>query len=83
MSVNISPRQLLEPDLVEDVRRVLMETGLNPTKQTLEITEGALISLKNQGDPLREPKGAEQCKKMRGATEEGSLSGRSSLGWSA
>jgi len=32
-----------------------------------------LMSLKNQGDPLREPKGAEQCKRTRGATEWGSL----------
>ena len=32
-----------------------------------------LISLKNQGDPLREPKGAERCNKVRGAIEERSL----------
>jgi EAL domain-containing protein (putative c-di-GMP-specific phosphodiesterase class I) len=44
MSVNISTRQLQEPTLVEDTKRVLAETGLPPEKLVLEITETAMIS---------------------------------------
>jgi diguanylate cyclase (GGDEF)-like protein/PAS domain S-box-containing protein len=43
VSVNLSTRQLLEPDLVEQVREVLAETGLHPAALTLEITEGSLM----------------------------------------
>ena len=43
VSVNLSTRQLLEPDLVEQVRAVLAETGLDPAALTLEITEGSLM----------------------------------------
>jgi predicted signal transduction protein with EAL and GGDEF domain len=43
LSVNLSPRQLLEPDLVRNVRDVLDETGLDPGALVLEITEGALL----------------------------------------
>jgi diguanylate cyclase (GGDEF)-like protein/PAS domain S-box-containing protein len=43
LSVNISPRQLFEPELVDDVRGVLEETGLEPGALVLEITEGALL----------------------------------------
>jgi diguanylate cyclase (GGDEF)-like protein/PAS domain S-box-containing protein len=43
VSVNLSTRQLLEPDLVPQVREVLEETGLDPTALVLEITEGSLM----------------------------------------
>jgi diguanylate cyclase (GGDEF)-like protein/PAS domain S-box-containing protein len=43
LSVNLSPRQLYEPDLVRQVRAVLDETRLDPGALVLEITEGALL----------------------------------------
>jgi EAL domain-containing protein (putative c-di-GMP-specific phosphodiesterase class I) len=45
ISVNLSPRQLTEPDLVDQVAGVLERTGIDPQLVWLEITEGAL-----QGD---------------------------------
>ncbi len=43
ISVNLSPRQLAEPTLVEDVARVLQETGIEPGALWLEITESTLM----------------------------------------
>jgi diguanylate cyclase (GGDEF)-like protein/PAS domain S-box-containing protein len=43
VSVNLSTRQLLEPDLVRQVREVLEQTGLDPAALVLEITEGSLM----------------------------------------
>jgi diguanylate cyclase (GGDEF)-like protein/PAS domain S-box-containing protein len=43
LSVNLSPRQLYEPDLVDHVRAVLEDTGFDPGLLILEITEGALL----------------------------------------
>jgi EAL domain-containing protein (putative c-di-GMP-specific phosphodiesterase class I) len=43
VSVNLSTRQLLEPDLVAQVRDALAETGLDPAALVLEITEGSLM----------------------------------------
>jgi diguanylate cyclase (GGDEF)-like protein/PAS domain S-box-containing protein len=43
MSVNISAHQLDQDGLEEDVERVLAESGLDPAKLTLEITETALM----------------------------------------
>jgi len=45
MSVNLSPRQFQDKDLVWTVQRVLSETGLPPTSLELEITEG--IAMQN------------------------------------
>jgi diguanylate cyclase (GGDEF)-like protein/PAS domain S-box-containing protein len=42
MSVNVSARQLERQVLVDDVRAVLEESGLDPSDLTLEITESAL-----------------------------------------
>lgn len=39
VAVNLSPRQLQEPDLTEYVSRVLRETGLHPELLELELTE--------------------------------------------
>ena len=48
VSVNLSPRQLAEPDLVATVRGILVETGVNPGQIKLEITESGTL-----GDPER------------------------------
>jgi diguanylate cyclase (GGDEF)-like protein len=44
VSVNLSLRQLEEPDLVERVREVLAENGMDPSNLKLEITESALLA---------------------------------------
>lgn len=43
VSVNLSARQLARPDLIDTVRRVLQETGADPTNLCLEITESVLM----------------------------------------
>ena len=43
VSVNISPRQLIESDLVGQVRAALQRHEVDPGSLTLEITEGALL----------------------------------------
>ncbi|BCJ54883.1 hypothetical protein Asp14428_63580 [Actinoplanes sp. NBRC 14428] len=43
VSVNLSPRQLQEPTLLQDVLAVLAATGLPPARLVLEITESALV----------------------------------------
>ena len=43
VSVNLSPRQLLQPEFVEEVAAILRETRLSPANLTLEITEGLLV----------------------------------------
>lgn len=44
IAVNLSPVQLMQPDLPEIVLGILMETGLPPSRLELEITETAIIS---------------------------------------
>jgi EAL domain-containing protein (putative c-di-GMP-specific phosphodiesterase class I) len=43
MSVNLSPRQLAEPALPNEVARVLHESGVQPSTLWLEITESTLM----------------------------------------
>ncbi len=43
ISVNLSGRQLKQPDLVSTVRRTLQETGLEPSRLKLELTESVLL----------------------------------------
>ena len=43
MSVNISPRQLQQPKLVDDLAAILDETGFDPARLVLEITESVLM----------------------------------------
>src|SRR5215467_11662938 len=43
MSVNLSPRQLAEPALPNEVARVLHDTGIQPSALWLEITETTLM----------------------------------------
>ncbi|MBF2097153.1 MAG: EAL domain-containing protein [Gloeomargaritaceae cyanobacterium C42_A2020_066] len=47
VSVNLSPKQFAQEDLVEQVRQVLVETGLNPSSLKLEITESTVME--NEG----------------------------------
>ena len=44
ISVNLSARQLAEPNLVEMVARTLRDTGLPPERLCLEVTESALAA---------------------------------------
>ena len=43
VAVNLSPKQLHEADIVEQVAAVLDETGLDPERLTLEITENVVM----------------------------------------
>ena len=43
VNVNLSPRQFRQPDVVDEVRQVLEETGLPPACLRLEITEGTVM----------------------------------------
>jgi len=43
IAVNVSARQLVEPGFVEDVRRVLWGSGVDPTRVVLELTESLLV----------------------------------------
>jgi diguanylate cyclase (GGDEF)-like protein/PAS domain S-box-containing protein len=43
VAVNLSVRQLLQDDIVEQVKAVLRETGLDPRRLELEITESAMM----------------------------------------
>ncbi|AGL20217.1 bifunctional diguanylate cyclase/phosphodiesterase [Actinoplanes sp. N902-109] len=52
VSVNVSPRQLRDPNLVRDVLTVLGRTGLAPARLVLEITESALVDDKAAIDML-------------------------------
>ena len=43
LSVNISPRQFRQPDFVTTVARILRQSGADPSRLTLELTENVLI----------------------------------------
>jgi len=43
VAVNVSPRQLQQPDLIDTVAQVLQETGLGASSLRLEITESAVM----------------------------------------
>ncbi len=47
-AVNISPRQFRNCDFVERVQQLIEETGADPKRLTLEVTEGLLITDFNQ-----------------------------------
>ena len=44
MSINLSVKQLQHSDIVADVRDALAESGLDPARLTLEITETVLMA---------------------------------------
>ncbi len=48
ISVNVSVVQLTQPDFVETVKKVLLETGLEPHLLELEITESMLVETVNK-----------------------------------
>jgi diguanylate cyclase (GGDEF)-like protein len=43
VSVNISSKQFLRPNLIEDIRNTLNQSGLSPSRLKLEITETTLM----------------------------------------
>jgi EAL domain-containing protein (putative c-di-GMP-specific phosphodiesterase class I) len=43
MAVNLSPTQLLQPDIVEVVQGALVRSGLAASDLTLELTEGIMV----------------------------------------
>jgi diguanylate cyclase (GGDEF)-like protein len=49
VSVNLSARQFMQSDLVEDVAAILGETGLNASALELEITESVLMDQSEAG----------------------------------
>lgn len=56
VSVNISIRQMFQPNLVGIVRRILDETGLSPEYLELEITESMLMDTEQGFNVLKELK---------------------------
>ena len=52
MHVNLSARQLLQPDVVERVRAALDESGVAPTRLHLEVTESVLIESADAAEVL-------------------------------
>ncbi len=49
LSVNFSPLQLRNPDLVADIGNALKETGLRPERLIVEITETAILTDEDAG----------------------------------
>jgi len=43
VSVNISPRQFVQPNLVEQIQSIIAQTGINPNTLRLEITESVTM----------------------------------------
>jgi Amt family ammonium transporter len=43
LSVNMSPKQFFQPDLVDSVNYILAKTGLSPTHLKIEITESVIL----------------------------------------
>lgn len=57
ISVNLSPKQFLEPTLIQDIKDLLPELGLPPTALRLELTESTVM-----GDPQATVEMLEQMK---------------------
>ncbi len=49
MSVNLSAREFGQPDLIDQVDRLLIETGMDPTTLELEITESVMMDQSEVG----------------------------------
>lgn len=43
ISVNLSTKQLLQPDITDQIERIIKETGIEPSHLNLEITESLLM----------------------------------------
>ena len=52
MSINVSPRQLRQPDLVQQVAAIVRETGMDPRLLELEITESALMDNTSRAEAM-------------------------------
>ena len=52
ISFNVSPRQLRRLDFTERVRRHLAETGADPARLTVELTESATLQDPAQSEPI-------------------------------
>jgi len=52
MNVNLSVKQLADPDLIPGLQRILLETGIPPESLKLELTESTLAS---EMESAREP----------------------------
>ncbi len=59
MSVNVSGRQFSEPSFIDELAMILRQTGVDPRRLKLEITEGVLMD--HRSGPLG---WIEQCKKI-------------------
>ncbi len=55
MSVNLSARQFIQADLVEDVAAILAESGLEPGELELEITESVVMDQSEAGIRALQP----------------------------
>ncbi|HEX4579334.1 MAG TPA: EAL domain-containing protein [Candidatus Dormibacteraeota bacterium] len=54
LSVNVSARQLQEPELVNDVAGIFARHGVNPNRLTLEVTEHVMVNDARAVDALRD-----------------------------
>lgn len=54
VSVNVSVKQLMEPDFVSMVQSILSETGLDAQWLEIEVTESAFVDVENAAFILRE-----------------------------
>jgi diguanylate cyclase (GGDEF)-like protein len=52
LNVNVSSRQLLEPKFCDDVAKALADSGIDPLRLTLEVTESAMIE--ENSDSIRQ-----------------------------
>ena len=43
LAINVSPRQFHQPDFVEQVQAIMRESGVDPSRLELELTEGVLV----------------------------------------
>jgi diguanylate cyclase (GGDEF)-like protein/PAS domain S-box-containing protein len=43
INVNLSGKQIVQPDLIQEIKNILAETGLNPSTLKLEITESVIM----------------------------------------
>ncbi len=52
VGVNVSPRQLLRPGFVDDVRAALVRHGMDPERLALEITESTAMAEPERTEPV-------------------------------
>jgi diguanylate cyclase (GGDEF)-like protein len=64
MSVNLSKRELRDPQLVEGVARVLKQTGVDPSRLKIEITESAVMEHGDSREVLGRVKDLGVCLQM-------------------